>query len=191
MLWKHSGDGRSPTLVASAVLALPTSTDSQVAEVAACQLGLRLLFIVSLRLPCPVRAARVVGDNLAAVRYGAGTGRFKRIQLQALMEQGLTPLANAGWTLTWQAVRRRLNTGSDALATLGVFWASARRAAQDLSQGLHIVWHDRTLVSLERGTPQYFPDRDALQLDPDRVRIAAEQLTEAARSARRRSAAQE
>ena len=70
-------------------------------------------------------AARVTGDNLAAVRYGAGHARYRRLPLQAQMEEGLRPLALAGWRLTWQAVRRRYNQAADFLAGVGQRWAVA------------------------------------------------------------------
>jgi hypothetical protein len=60
----------------------------------------------------------VVGDNLAAIRYGAGTGRYRRLHLAQQMDFALRQASEAGWTLTWQAVRRRLNKAADRLATL-------------------------------------------------------------------------
>eukprot|EP00959_Pyramimonas_sp_CCMP1952_P367414 7695496-Pyramimonas_sp.AAC.1 len=59
--------GRSLTAVA--VMALPGCDNAQTAEASGCRAGLALLPHVEDAL----RGARVVGDNLAAMRYGAGT----------------------------------------------------------------------------------------------------------------------
>eukprot|EP00959_Pyramimonas_sp_CCMP1952_P125584 2626016-Pyramimonas_sp.AAC.1 len=91
-------------------------------------------------MPLPFRRARVVGDNTAAVRYGAGTGRYRRSGLQAQLEEGLAPLAAEGWVLEFQAVRRRLNGGADALATEGVEWAAELRARGDLRVQSRTRW---------------------------------------------------
>eukprot|EP00959_Pyramimonas_sp_CCMP1952_P433465 9077244-Pyramimonas_sp.AAC.1 len=85
------------------------------AEVAGCRAGLALLP----HLRSPIRTAPVVGDNLAAVRYGAGTARYRRLHLARQMEDALGQAGSAGWVLTWQAVRRRLNKAADSLATIG------------------------------------------------------------------------
>eukprot|EP00959_Pyramimonas_sp_CCMP1952_P102593 2146057-Pyramimonas_sp.AAC.1 len=93
------------------------------AEVAGCRAGLALLP----HLEGPTRMARIVGDNLAAVRYGAGTARYRRLHLAQQMEDALGQVGSAGWVLTWQAVRRRLNKAADSLATIGVYWADSLR----------------------------------------------------------------
>eukprot|EP00959_Pyramimonas_sp_CCMP1952_P408876 8568600-Pyramimonas_sp.AAC.1 len=63
------------------------------------------------------------------MRYGAGTGRYRRLHLAQHMDFALRQASDSGWALTWQAVRRRLNKAADRLATLGVFWASALNRA--------------------------------------------------------------
>ena len=108
-----------------------------------------------------VRSARVVGDNLAAVRYGAGTGRFRRLHLGAQMDQALRPLAERGWTLSWQAVRRQLNGAADRLATLGVHWASRLKHAGITAARTWTVWRNTRW-----DTPDHFPGLcDPLALD--------------------------
>ena len=123
-------------------------------------------------------AARVVGDNLAVIRYGAGTGRYKRLVLQAQLEQTLAPLAARGWTLTWQAVRRRLNQAADRLATLGVFWAEVLRRQGHTQMRQHVVWHDHDAPPL----PASFPVPGLADLRPDDVLESAAHLENLARS---------
>ena len=177
-LWQHTTDGRAPTLLVSVTLALPDLDDSQVAEAIGCRIGLSLL-----ARACPnASTARVVGDNLAVIRYGAGTGRFRRPALQAQLEQGLGPLAVRGWSLSWQAVRRRLNTGSDRLATVGVFWAQALHARGLRGRHVHEHWHGEPAPA----DPMHFPPLpDPVGgLAPRRVAAGAAALEEAARSFR-------
>ena len=45
------------------------------------------------------------------------------------LSQQLGALLSRGWSLTWRAVRRRLNEAADELATRGVFWAAQLPAA--------------------------------------------------------------
>ena len=53
------------------------------------------------------KSVRVVGDNLQAVRYGAAASRFRRLALQGPIDDGILAAASLGWTMDWQAVRRR------------------------------------------------------------------------------------
>ena len=179
-LWRHDASGRPPEQVASIVVALPDVQDSQVAEASGCRAALGGLANVS----TDVRAARVVGDNLAVVRYGAGTGRFQRSLLQAQMELALGPLAQKGWRLQWHAVRRRLNKAADRLATLGVFWAEALRRRGVREVRSHIVWHhpQSPLPSI----PDCFPESRAGSLDPGLVQLAVEHLEDLVRAGRGR-----
>ena len=86
------------------------------------------------------RAARIVGDNLPVISYGVCTARLRRLHLQAHMEQGLGDTLMQGWTLTWQAVRRRLNRAADALATDGLRWAAQLRQLGNLSMQVRVTW---------------------------------------------------
>ena len=65
--------------MASIIVALPDVDNAQIAEATGCRAALAAL----VHTDATHRAARVVGDNLAVVRYGAGTGRFQRPILQA------------------------------------------------------------------------------------------------------------
>ena len=179
-LWRHDPAGRPPTQITSIVVALPDVSDSQVAEATGCRAALAGLANVN----TDVRAARVVGDNLAVVRYGAGTGRFQRSLLQAQMELALGPLAQRGWRLQWHAVRRRLNKAADRLATMGVFWAEALRRHGERGVRTHIVWHTSTAPPPD--VPDQFPDPRACPLDPDLVQMAVEHLEDLVRTGQRR-----
>ena len=174
-LWHFPPDGGEPQLLASTVVALPGCDNAQVAEATGCRAALALLAHTHGR-----RAARVVGDNLAVVRYGAGTGRFQRVPLQAQMELSLGPLAQRGWALQWHAVRRRLNKAADRLATLGVFWAASLARRGDMDVRTHTVWHARPLPPV----PLHFPDAAAASLLPHPVQFVADRLEDLARSAR-------
>ena len=61
----------------------------------------------------------MVGDNVGVVRYGAGIARLRRPGMAGHLDDPLAAAAEAGWRLEWQAVRRRLNAGADALAGEG------------------------------------------------------------------------
>ena len=71
----------------------------------------------------------MAGDNLAVVRYCAGTGRLRRPELHALLDPGLNAAAAAGRAPEWAAVRRRHNQTADAAATAGCRAAAADAAA--------------------------------------------------------------
>jgi hypothetical protein len=71
------------------------------------------------------RRARITGDNLQVIRYAAGVSRFARPYLQAPLDAGLQALARLGFQVQWQAVRRRLNTAADSVATAALLWAAA------------------------------------------------------------------
>ena len=125
-------------MLEQAVTALPWDIGAQVAEAAGCRAALGLLA----ELRVPTRAARIVGDNLAVVRFGAGTGRLRRPQMQAQIDQSLAHVHAAGWRLQWIAVRRRLNQAADRQATAGVHWAArlhaqGRRTMAFARQWLH------------------------------------------------------
>ena len=102
------------------MVALPDVPHAQEAEAAGCGAALDLLLHQGRRLP---RRAIISGDNLAVVRYGAGLGRLRRDAMFSRLDGRLGALLCRGWTLTWRAVRRRLNSAADALATGGVLWA--------------------------------------------------------------------
>ena len=120
-MWRHNLGGGAPTLVAQTVVAIPWDATAQVAEAHGCCAALGLLRLAE----GGPRRARVVGDNLAVIRYGAATASLRAIAQQAIMEVALADTYLLGWRLDWQAVRRHLNTESDALATQGIHLAAA------------------------------------------------------------------
>ena len=135
-LWKHPVDGGPPLRLATARVALPVGTSAQQAEASGCRAALYLLEALGMG---PLRA-RMVGDNLGVVRYGAGFARLKRISMQALLEVPLTGLALSGWTLAWQAVRRRVNAAADALATSALLWAAQLHSRGLPTPQLDVRW---------------------------------------------------
>ena len=124
-VWYTCGGRGTAVLVARCVIAIPSQGHAQYAEAYACRVALR--WITACRTP--VRSVRVVGDNLAVMRFCAQYGRLRRPATQALLEQPLADLHAAGWRINWHAVRRRFNGAADALATEGVIWASALATA--------------------------------------------------------------
>jgi hypothetical protein len=96
------------------------------------------------------RTARVTGDNLQVIRYAAGVSRFARPYLQAPLDAGLQSLARLGFQVQWQAVRRRLNTAADSVATAALLWAVA---------------------CSERRPPPFFLWRDSAPLQPSGLEV--------------------
>ena len=117
MLWRLDARRGLRVRVASATMALPRATDSQVAEAWAAHLAMLLLRA----RPEGERRARISGDNLTVARHCAAQGRLRRPCTQAVLEPVLARLATGGWRVTWQAIRRRLNMAADAEATEGFF----------------------------------------------------------------------
>ena len=134
-LWQHSATGL-PRCIAQAIVALPGCDNAQLAEAVGCRIALQTLT----QLVPGRRAARIVGDNLAVIRYCAGNARMRRPYLQAQLELGLRNALQQGWQLTWQAVRRRLNRAADALATEGLRWAAQLRQLGDLNMQVRVSW---------------------------------------------------
>ena len=64
--------------------------------------------------------------------------------MQAQLELSLGNVLTQGWSITWQAVRRRLNTAADALATAGVHWAAQLADAGHYTTQTQIQWCDQT-----------------------------------------------
>ena len=112
-------------MVAAPIVAIPWGASAQLAEAFGCSAALELLQ----RYGVGVGRARVVGDNLAVVRYCAGTARLRARPQQALLEDALGAASARGWVLDWQAVRRNLNSLADRHATRGIWWALRCREA--------------------------------------------------------------
>ncbi|MFM7978448.1 MAG: hypothetical protein ACKPKO_03950, partial [Candidatus Fonsibacter sp.] len=83
---------------------------------------------------------RVIGDNLAVVRYCAAQGSLRRPRLQQALANWLAALHELGWDLSWAAVRRHLNAEADRAAIEGILWAAERLAAWQLTPGTRVVW---------------------------------------------------
>ena len=107
-----------------AFLAMPAVRNAQLAEAMAAHLAMRLLQDARVLQAGLGRVARVTGDNLQVIRYAAGVSRFARPYLQAPLDAGLQALALLGFQVQWQAVRRRLNSAADAVATAALQWAA-------------------------------------------------------------------
>ena len=106
--------------MARAAIGLPGQAHAQVAEAYGCMIRLQMLADTR----CHLRAARAAGDNLNVACYCASEGRLRRPHIQELLEGPLGVVAARGWTLSWTAIRRRLNGAADATTTEGVFLAA-------------------------------------------------------------------
>ena len=73
VLWQHTPGGAGPVQVAETTVALPWNASAQLAEAYGCRAALELLDSVD----ADCRRARIVGDNLAVVRYGAATAGLR------------------------------------------------------------------------------------------------------------------
>ena len=86
------------------------------------------------------RAARMVGDNLAVLQFGAGLGRLRQPAMHAAISGPLAALLTDGWALEWTAVKRRLNQAADVGTTSAVHWAGRLRADGRVRAVLCAVW---------------------------------------------------
>ena len=96
------------------MVALPGEANAQVAEAWG---GARGALQLLRKLRGPERCARVIGDSLAVVKYGAEKGLLRHPRMQSVMAHELAGALEAGWQLTWKAVRRRLNKAADEVFT--------------------------------------------------------------------------
>ena len=78
------------------------------------------------------KSVRIVGDNLAVIKYGNSSGRLHKPEMQGLLEEPLGRLAMQGWDTEWVAVRRRFNKEADAGATTATNRARAEFAAGNM-----------------------------------------------------------
>ena len=140
VLWEPHSDGSGRWRVrAVARIAIPGEGRAPVAEAWGLVAALRLLAT----LRTEARSARVIGDNLGIVRFGAAEGRLHHQHLQAPIDGALTPLLLAGWDLRWVAVRRRLNRAADAQATIARDRAAALSSRGDLAPEWSFDWVTR------------------------------------------------
>ena len=117
-------------------MALPDEPHAQVAEAWGAKLGLDLLRDTK----ADVRRARVIGDNLGVVRYGAEMGALRNPAMHRPLADALAAIAEGGWHLRWRAVRRRLNKAADAVATEAVLWAHRLRADGQFAPAGKVEW---------------------------------------------------
>ena len=143
VLWRLDARSGLRRRVAVAAMSMPEVVDSQVAEA----WGAHLVALMLRECPDGGRRVRISGDNLAVVRHCAAQGRLRRPCAQAILEPVLAGLATGGWSVAWQAIRRRSNMAADALATEGVFWAARLRAGGVFSRLLRVSWADGSPAS--------------------------------------------
>ena len=117
--WEHSLGGEWAAR-STCTAALPYQVDSQMSEAYGALMALHLLADID----TPHHRVRICGDNLGVIRYCAGTGRARRPELHDVLDQALGEAAARGIAITWEAVRRRHNTGADRAATAGCTHAS-------------------------------------------------------------------
>ena len=117
-------------------MALPQEPYAQVAEAWGGKLGLDLLTACQ----ADTRIARVIGDNLGVIRYGAERAALRNPAIHRPLATALAEAAEKGWTVHWRAVRRRLNKAADAGATEAVLWAHRLRKQGATQPEVHVEW---------------------------------------------------
>ena len=100
ILWGPPGPDGEWHIVARAVVALLGVVHAQTVEAEGCAAALDLLALCGATL----RAARVIGDTLAVVRYSAAQGRLRRPRAQQVIDSGdentaMTAMAQGAATL--------------------------------------------------------------------------------------------
>ena len=75
--------------------------------------------------------------------------------MQSHLEVALAAILDAGWQVSWQAVRRRLNQNADELATCGVYWADRLRDRGELDILTSVDW----LVERRETVLNFLPNR--------------------------------
>ena len=133
VLWGPVQPDGTRAVLRVARVSLPGEEYAQVAEA----WGLRLALLLLLGdLGGTRRSARIVGDNLAVVRYGASQGRLHQPDMQGVLEQVLARVLLLGWDLQWAAVRQRFNQAADYQAGLAVDEAEARKGRGETAPGV-------------------------------------------------------
>ena len=147
-VWAHNAAGGSPVQLLTATMAISFPVDSMTAEALGGRLGLGVLLDLSPRR----RAARMVGDNLPVVRFGANNARLRRTRMHMQLEDSIASILDQGWKLQWYAVPRRLNEEANRLAREGA--AEARNILRSNNAGarritIHLHVYDTALSSAE------------------------------------------
>ena len=138
ILWGPPRADGTRKVRAKAVVALPNVPHAQVAEAWGGSAAVTLLTAI----PAEVRLAKVIGDNLGVVRYGAETGALRNPAMHQPLAEALATAAEKGWSLRWRAVRRRLNKAADEVATEGVWWAQRLAAQGVTAPQTRVMWFD-------------------------------------------------
>ncbi len=99
VLWGPVQPDGTRAVLRVARVSLPGEEYARVAEA----WGLRLALLLLCDLLNVRRSARIVGDNLAVVRYGASQGRLHQPDMQGVLEQVLARVLLLGWDLQWAA----------------------------------------------------------------------------------------
>ena len=134
VLWGPRGDDGARTPMRAILSSLPAVETAPAAEAH----GLRLTFHLLREIPTATSAS-IVGDNVATVRFGNGTGMLRAPHLVDLVSNPLGDALQRGWRLRWLAVRRHLNKVADACATLAVLDALHRVQRGDRSARMWVL----------------------------------------------------
>ena len=94
-----------------------------------------------------MRTARIAGDNLAVVRFGAALGKLARPYMHDIIDEALGRLMQQGWDIEWVPIRRRFNKEADAIATFAVMKARQLLHCNVLEPTSVTVPHDVDLLA--------------------------------------------
>lgn len=144
-LWSptdHNGDRQRQQRTA---MALPGEKHSPVAEAWGLRVAIDLL--CNMRVPRSMRTARIAGDNLAVVRFGASLGKLARAYMHDIIDEALGRLIQQGWDIEWVPIRRRFNKEADAIATFAVRKARQLLHCNVLEPTSVAVPHDADLLA--------------------------------------------
>ena len=142
LLW-HLRPGASPACIGRAAMAIPGLTSAPLAESHACGLALMLLAEYSETRAMGIGQllrARVIGDCVPVVRYGAAQARFRCLAQRAPIDEGLERAGRRGWRLGWQAVGRAQNKAAHEVASSAASWASSLVHAGQVHPRVLIEW---------------------------------------------------
>ena len=128
ILWNWSSpsdsiaEGEGWHILARATAELPGERWAPAAEA----WGLRIALDLINQLDIAGEAVRITGDNLSVIRFGAGQGRLRRADMEALLSSAISTTLQLGWVPRWNAVPRRYNSEADAIATEALLRARTR-----------------------------------------------------------------
>ena len=122
ILWSPVDHTGARQQLARRIVSLPGQEHAQIAEAWGLRAG--VMFLTNVLPNAQPKSVRIVGDNLAVIKYGNSSGRLHKPEMQGLLEEPLGRLAIQGWDTEWVAVRRRFNKAADAGATEATLRAS-------------------------------------------------------------------